>query len=89
MSIQVANWVLAGLRTLLASFDLTTNITVDFFEVSILITLAKQCKRSVVERRWGRQGSIVRDSVYNGKFYDARNDRANWAPPGFSDSLSA
>ena len=42
------------------------------------------------DQTWtGRQGSIVRDSVYNGEFYDARNDRANWARPGFNDSLSA
>jgi hypothetical protein len=41
------------------------------------------------DQTWlGRQGSILRDSVYNGESYDARNDRANWARVGFNDSLS-
>jgi hypothetical protein len=44
----------------------------------------------VSDQTWtGRQGSILRDSVYNGESYDARNDRADWARVGFNDSLSA
>ena len=42
------------------------------------------------DQSWiGRQGSILRDSVYNGEAYDARNDRADWARVGLNDSLSA
>ncbi|CAF1274173.1 unnamed protein product [Adineta steineri] len=42
------------------------------------------------DQTWtGRQGSILRDSVYNGESYDARNDREGWTRPGFNDSLSA
>jgi hypothetical protein len=41
------------------------------------------------DQTWtGRQGSILRDSVYNGESYDARNDRTDWARPGFNDSLT-
>lgn len=42
------------------------------------------------DQTWtGREGSIKHDSVYNGEFCDSRNDRSNWARPGFNDSLSA
>ncbi|CAF1475050.1 unnamed protein product [Adineta ricciae] len=42
------------------------------------------------DQTWtGREGSIKHDSVYNGEFCDSRNDRPNWARPGFNDSLSA
>jgi hypothetical protein len=37
----------------------------------------------------GRVGSIKHDSVYNGEFYDSRDDRLNWARPGFTDPYSA
>jgi hypothetical protein len=43
----------------------------------------------VSDQTWiGRAGSIKHDSVYNGEFYDSRDDRPNWTQPGFNDSLS-
>ncbi|CAF4994020.1 unnamed protein product [Rotaria sp. Silwood1] len=36
----------------------------------------------------GRQSAILHDSIYNGEFFDSRNDRPNWAQVGFNDSLS-
>ncbi len=42
------------------------------------------------DQTWtGREGSIKHDSVFNGEVCDSRNDRPNWARPGFNDSLSA
>jgi hypothetical protein len=42
------------------------------------------------DQTWtGRDGSIRHDSVFNGEIYDGRNDRPDWARPGFNDSLSA
>ncbi len=37
----------------------------------------------------GRESALRHDSVYNGEFYDSRNDRPDWARAGFSDSLTA
>jgi hypothetical protein len=34
-------------------------------------------------------GSIRHDNVYNGEFYDSRNDRPDWARVGFKDLLTA
>jgi hypothetical protein len=43
----------------------------------------------VSDQTWtGREGSIKRDSVYNGELSDSRNDRPNWAQAGFNDSLT-
>ncbi len=43
----------------------------------------------VSDQTWtGREGSIKHDSIYNGEFYDSRNDRRNWSQPGFNDSLT-
>lgn len=43
----------------------------------------------VSDQTWtGREGSIKHDSVFNGEFYDSRNDRPNWAQPGFNDNLT-
>ncbi len=43
----------------------------------------------VSDQTWtGREGSIKRDSVYNGELCDSRNDRPNWAQAGFNDSLT-
>jgi len=36
----------------------------------------------------GRQNAILHDSVYNGEFFDSRQDRPNWAQVGFTDPLS-
>ncbi len=44
----------------------------------------------VSDQSWtGRAGSIKHDSIYNGEFYDSRDDRPDWTRPGFTDSLSA
>jgi hypothetical protein len=49
-----------------------------------------QIMQVLSDQTWtGRQGSVLRDSVYNGESYDARNDRVDWARAGFNDSLSA
>ena len=43
----------------------------------------------ISDQTWiGRAGSIKHDSVYNGEFYDSRDDRLNWTRPEFKDSLS-
>lgn len=43
----------------------------------------------VSDQTWtGREGSLRHDSVFNGEFYDSRNDRPNWAQAGFVDSLT-
>lgn len=43
----------------------------------------------VSDQTWiGRAGSIKHDSVYNGEFYDSRDDRPDWTRPSFNDSLS-
>lgn len=43
----------------------------------------------VSDKTWrGREGSLRHDSVFNGEFYDSRNDRPNWAQAGFTDSLT-
>jgi hypothetical protein len=43
----------------------------------------------VSDQTWtGRAGSIKHDSIYNGEFYDSRDDRPDWARPGFQDPLS-
>ena len=43
----------------------------------------------VSDQTWrGREGSLRHDSVFNGEFYDGRNDRPNWDQAGFTDSLT-
>jgi hypothetical protein len=57
---------------------------------SLLITLENGDEMQVVsDQTWtGREGSIKHDSIYNGEFYDSRNDRPNWSKPGFNDPLT-
>lgn len=41
------------------------------------------------DRSWmGRQNEILHDSIYNGEFVDARQQRFNWSNVGFNDSFS-
>lgn len=58
--------------------------------LSLTITFENGDEMQVVsDQTWlGRSGSIKHDSVYNGEFYDSREDRVNWTQPGFTDSLS-
>ena len=36
----------------------------------------------------GSSNAILHDSIYNGEFFDSRNDRFNWSQAGFIDPLS-
>ncbi|CAF0776679.1 unnamed protein product [Adineta ricciae] len=110
-------WTTFEIRTLVATFDVTSNISAGMNAVGVKlgngwysgeqlgiptygpprllftlnITFQNGEQMQVLsDQTWsGRQGSILRDSVYNGESYDARNERVDWARPGFNDSLSA
>jgi len=57
---------------------------------SLTIRFDKGDEMQVVsDQTWtGRAGSIKHDSIYNGEFYDSRDDRLNWTLPGFKDSVT-